>query len=317
MARPAVLDRAAGAVSDRQIIDDLGAVFETIDTRVGEAEIDELGNVHTHLPTLLGKLASLRDGGFGHHIPERHHRSLDRMVHRFEDILHRNMRLEAELAHLNASSNVILSTPLDNVPVLTTSTIVTFGSPYSGIDFMICAALLPAELTPAGRFATLNFMGIDFANPSSNPANVTYVAPAGTLGTPNQLGMGLSSFYTNLTAPRGARVFEPWTGWVFDASAKISFSVYNPSASFPATYLLDWLMRASPCPQQGQYDRGMALGHVRYHEGIAELMNAIHGFAIGVGPKGNSAHAPLRAGHHMVARHSAAAPIYSVLGSYK
>ena len=157
-------------------------------------------------------------------------------------------------------------------------------------------------------------MGLDFANPSVNPANITYQATAGTLGTPLQGGQGLASLYTNLTAPKGTRTFEPWTGWIFDASAKVSFSIYNPSASFPGTYLIDWLMKASPCPTSGQFDRGMALGHVRYHEGIAEMMSAIHGFAIGVGPKGNSMHAPLRSGHAMV---SNAGKYGGMIGSFR
>lgn len=310
----------AAETTDQQTIDALAGIFGTVDTAVGEVAIDDLGSLaQTHVPSLLHKLEHLRHHGISHHIPESEHAKIQHMVARFEQIVHRNMRLEAELANLNASSNVIMSTPFDNVPSLTTSAVCSFGSPYSGIDFMILACLLPAELTPAGRLATMNFMGIDFASPSINPANINYnsVTP-GTQGVPVQGGMGLSNFYTNLTAPKGPRVFEPWTGWVFDASARISFSVYNPSGSFPATYLFDWLMKASPCPQQGQFDRTMALGHVRYHEGIGDLMNAIHGFAIGVGPKGNTSHAALRSGHHMVSNvHNSAAGIYGALNSYR
>ena len=97
-----------------------------------------------------------------------------------------------------------------------------------------------------------------------------------------------------------------------------SFSIFNPSGSFPASYPLDWLRKASPCPQQGQFDRGMALGHVRYHEGIAELMNLIHGFAIGVGPKGNPEHRPLRSGWTMAqGAHPSTGSIVGHLSQYR
>jgi hypothetical protein len=313
------LAKAAEATTDQRIIDDLGAIFGAVDTAVGEAAIDDLGSLaQTHVPSLLAKLHALRTGGIGPHIPRGDHDRIHHMIGRFEQVVAKNMRLEAELANLNASSNVVLSTPFDNVPSLTTSAVCQFGTPYSGIDFMILACLLPAELTPAGRLATLNFMGIDFANPSINPVNVSYsgVTP-GTQGVPVVQGMGVSNFYTNLTAPNGPRTFQPWTGWVFDASARISFSVYNPSGSFPATYLFDWLMKASPCPGQNQFNDKMARGHVRYHDGIAELMNAIHGFAIGIGRNTHSAeHAPLRSGYHMAAGHPSAAQVHGVLQGY-
>ena len=41
MARSETFDRAAEA-ADRKTLDDLGAIFETIDTSVGEAQIDDL-----------------------------------------------------------------------------------------------------------------------------------------------------------------------------------------------------------------------------------------------------------------------------------
>jgi len=277
------LDRAiAQSAASRQVIDDLGAIFDTFDSTL--AGVDDLGAVaSTDVPTLLRKLHALQEGGYGKQVPDRHKHHLDGMLRRFRSVVERNMNLERELRILSQSSNVILSTPLDNVPALTTSTVVTFGTPYSGVKFMICAAELPAELTPAGRFATLNFMGIDFGSPSINPANISYlVNTPGSQGQPLVGGMGMTWAYSNLTAPAGKRTFEPWVGWLFDPSAKISFSVYNPNAGFPGTYLLDWLMRSSPCPQGFSFGEDTVIGHVAHHE-VGGLMDAIHHFTVGVG----------------------------------
>jgi hypothetical protein len=291
MADPRIERAADAGVLSKQALDDLGAVFGDFDTSLGG--VSDLGEVaHTHAPTLLAKLEHMLEQGGRHgygHIGTASSRlssHIDAMIARFASVVRRNIHLERELAIMNQSSNVVLSTPIDNLNALTNSTVVTFGAPYSGVDFMICAALLPAELTPAGRFSTLNFMGIDFASNSINAANVQYaVNTPGTLGQPLQQGMGLSSFYTNLTAPKGPRTFEPWVGWYFDASAKITFSIYNPSTSAPATYLLDWLMRASPCPQVAGFTPSMVQGHIGYHAGMDDVFDAIHHFAMGVSPK--------------------------------
>jgi len=298
------LERAREGGADRQTLDDLGAIFDDF----GEVlkPLDDLGNFATsHTPAVLAKLDALEQHGFGSHVPRRHAHHLENMLHRFHAILERNMHLERELAHINQSSNVILSTPLDNVPALSTSTLVTFGAPYSGVKFMICACLVPAEITPPGRFSSLNFMGIDFATPSTSPANVTYLNNTpGVGGTPLQLGMGLASLYTNLTAPRGPRVFEPWTGWLFDPAAKISFAVYNPSGAFPGSYLIDWLMRSTPCPQGHSFADNMAIGHVGYHD-MGGLVDAIHHFAIGIGETNTRAalrpHALASSGYQLLA----------------
>jgi hypothetical protein len=276
-----------GGAADPRIIDDLSGVFADFDTAVGG--VDDLGAFGRTDPLmLLAKIEQLRERGHRTHwggMPTHLGEHIGHIVHKFHHLVNRNIQLERELEVLSMSSNVIVSTPIDNLAAATTSGLVTFGAPYSGIDFAITAMLLPAELTPPGRFSTLQFMGIDFATPSTSGIVVQYAAPSGTLGTPVVQGMGLSSFYTNLTAPRGHRVFEPWVGWMFDASAKVSFTVYNPSATLSATYLIDWMMRSSPCPQPGVsvFNPSMVRGHVQYHEGVPELFNAIHHAVIGMG----------------------------------
>lgn len=292
------LDRARESVdgADREAVDDLAAVLGDMDLMTTFPG-DDVGNVRTHGPILLAKLADLEHHGIGSHVPHHHHRSIGHLIRRFHALVARNLDLQREIDIMAEGSNVIVSTPIDNLAANTTSTQVTLGAPYSGVDFMLCDILLPAELTPAGRFASLVFCGIDFATPSINAATVQYAnGTPGTLGTPNTQGMGLSAFYTNKTMPTGSRRFAPWTGWYFDASAKITFTLYNPSLTLPASYFPDWLMRSSPCPVEGTTVFSHARGHARFHE-IDDVMDAIHGFTIGMGQRDphNGGYAPRRA----------------------
>ncbi len=274
---------------DADAVDQLRGVLEDFDLMTAVPG-DDMGNIRTSAPILLAKLDDLGNSGFGHHIPAHHHRSMRHLISRFHSLVARNLDMQREIDLINEGSNVIVSTPIDNLAANTLSTQCTWGAPYSGKAFMLCDILIPAELTPAGRFGSLVFAGIDFATPSVNAATVSYIAPAGTLGAPGTQGMGLSFAYTNKTAPSGRRNFSPWTGWYFDPSAKITFTIFNPSLTLPASYFPDWLCRSSPCPDETTTFRNVR-GHVRHHQ-MDHLMDVIHGWTIGMGDDS----APIREG---------------------
>jgi hypothetical protein len=146
---------------------------------------------------------------------------------------------------------------------------------------MICDVLMPAELTNFGGFTTLQFAGIDFATPSTSANVVTYNNTAGTLGVPLQGRMGFTAFYTNKTMPSHHRRFCPWTGWIFDPAAKITFAIYNPTA-FAQSYSIDWLMRSNPCTEAyHEGGRDMAY-HLQSHD-ARHLFDMMHHFTSGMG----------------------------------
>jgi hypothetical protein len=292
-------DRAAASgVLTRREVDDIGLVLEDIGYGL-DGVMDDLGEIsRTHAPSLLGKMESLMHHGFGPHIPNHHQHSLHNMLERFHAVVERSLHLERELAAMQDTSNVVVSTPIDNLAAATTSANCTFGAPYSGIEFMICEMLMPAELTNFGGFGSLQFAGIDFATPSTSANVVTYDQVAGVLGAPLTKRMGFSVFYTNKTMPSHHRRFCPWTGWIFDPSAKITFNVFNPTA-FAQSYSIDWLMRSNPCTEAYQEgSRDMAY-HLQSHD-AQHSFDMMHHFVLGMGnaTPGRRATAPTRRASH-------------------
>lgn len=251
------------------LADDLGAIIPS-------------DRVRTYAPVLLEKIGALRRlrsprVGLGG-------RALDRVLHNFEQAIRRNVDLEAELEMWNETTNVVVSTPMDNVPPATTSCVCTWGAPYSGKDYLVLDCLVPAELTPAGRLVDLSFSSLNFALPSTQISTVQYSSAPGVLGAPLQGGMDLVVFYQNKTSPHGRRHFVPWVGWVFDASAKNTFSIYNPDPVTARSYQISWLCRSSPCAEE--FDRTMAFSRHRPStrgKDFGAVMNAIHSAVIGLG----------------------------------
>lgn len=250
-------------------------------------ETDNLGNVppsdagiHAYAPGVMMKIRDLLSHG-GRHSQTPHFRSINRLLRGWHDLLGRHVDLIREKQLWHEESNVVVSSPWDNLAAATQSSVATIGAPYSGVRFMLLDILVPAELTPRGRMTNFTFAGINFAQPSTNTTTLQYSTAAGVQGTPASLGMDLTVFYSNKTAPIGRRGFRPWTGWIFDPSAKIEVSIFNPDPAFAKSYDLAWLMRSSPCAEH--YAKDAAYHYATHGDGFAEIADQIHGAVIGLG----------------------------------
>lgn len=266
-------------MNEAALVADLGAVLQDMDS-LGNVPATDSG-VHSYAPVVIAKIRELLRHG-GRHSNTRHFRSINRLLQGWHDLLMRHVDLVRERQLWHEESNVVVCTPWDSLASGATSSVATISAPYSGIRFMLCDILVPAELNPRGRLTQFNFAGIDFATPSVSTATVTYSTAAGVLGTPTVQGMDLTVFYQNKTAPTGRRGFRPWTGWIFDAAARIVTQIHNPDPAFARSYDLAWLMRSSPCAET--YDRDMA--YHRSYEGFDSIADMIHGAVIGLGQGG-------------------------------
>lgn len=246
-------------------VEDLGATWS----------MPKGGTAYSHAPTVLAKLERLiREGKH-----ERHGKAIRMMLDHWRRHLRHHLELAGRVAGLDAESNVVVSTPFDAVAPASLSVICTLGAPYSGRDFLIGDVLVPAELQPRGRFALLDFSGIDFAQPSKGATTVSYAAGGGgTTGTPAQQGMDFSILYTNKTSPHRRRHFCPWTGFVFRSDAKILIQLFNPT-TIDRDYDFAWAMRSDPC---AEFARNF-IYHPRHerHEHMRKL-NALHSAIIGL-----------------------------------
>ncbi len=263
-----------------ELVRDLERVLTDTDN-LGAVPTSDSG-VHAYAPAVMLKIRDML-GTQGRHrfSGTRHFRSINKLLQNWHDLLGRHVDLVRERQVWHEESNVVVSTPWDALAAATSSSTVEVGAPYSGIRFMLLDILVPAELNPRGRLTSFTFAGINFAQPSTSSTTVGYSTAAGVLGTPAVLGMDLTVFYQNKTAPIGRRGFRPWTGWIFDPSAKINVQIHNPDPALARSYDLAWLMRSSPCNET--FDPQKAMHNYTGGESFQTLADQIHGAVIGIG----------------------------------
>lgn len=263
-----------------ELVRDLEHVLQDTDS-LGAVPGTDSG-VHAYAPGVMMKIRDLLQAGASHRFSgTRHFRSINKLLQNWHDLLGRHVDLVRERQVWHEESNVIVSTPWDALAAATSSSVCEVGAPYSGIRFMLLDILVPAELNPRGRLREFTFAGINFANPSTTSSTVSYSTAGGVLGTPLVLGMDLTVFYQNKTAPIGRRGFRPWTGWIFDPSAKINVQIYNPDPALAKSYDLAWLMRSSPCNET--FDPTRAMHAYTGGESFQTMADQIHGAVIGIG----------------------------------
>jgi hypothetical protein len=213
---------------------DLGNVIEDLDA------VGNVGNTQAHPwgPAVMHRV--------GEHLQHGHHHPvIARLLSHLHRVMARHVDLEKERNLWHAKANVVESIQWVQVPANSLSSVATLKAPYSGVNYMILGALMAANLTPLGWWNSINFAGIEFANPSQK--SVVYSTAAGVAGTPNTQGMGFATFYEDTTAPSGERGWNPWVSWILSSDAVSLWQWFNPDLSNPRSLCIDVMMRSSPC----------------------------------------------------------------------
>jgi len=115
--------------------------------------------------------------------------------------------------------------------------------------------------------------------------------------------MDLVSFFHDKTSPDGQRKFVAWTGWVFDPSAQIFLSVYNPDPTYAKGIDLTFMMRSNPCNIGWQNEEKFAYHSQYRHDSWQSMVDELAHGVVGISQNMARMHGPAA---EMAARHAAA-----------